>query len=77
MHLRAPGAASSARATPAILLSPRIEGQKEVEIMTPRGHCAKRDGVEATVGEKKHTLVPVDVVEHDGDYDRVKFAVVR
>lgn len=77
LHLRAPGGASSARTTPAILLSPRIEGQKEVEIMTPRGHCAKRDGVEATLAEKKHTLVPVDVVEHDGDYDRVKFTVVR
>jgi hypothetical protein len=73
LHLRTPGA----RPTPAILLSPQIDGQKEIEILTPRGHCAKRDGVEATLGEKTHTLVPVDLVEHDGDYDRVKFTVVR
>jgi hypothetical protein len=77
LHLRAPGAAASARATPAILLSRKMAGEKEVEILTPRGHCVKRDGVEAMLGEKKHTLVPVDVVEHDGDYDRVKFNVVR
>ena len=77
LQLRVPGASRAAKATPAILLSPRIDGQKEVDIMTPRGHCAKRDGVEATLGEKTHTLVPVEIIEHDGDYDRVKFTVVR
>jgi hypothetical protein len=77
LHLRTPRSSGSAGVTPAILLSPRIEGQKEVEILTPRGHCAQRDGVEATLADGKHTLVPVDVVEHDGDYDRVKFTVVR
>ena len=77
LHLRAAGAAASARTTPAILLSPRLDGQKEVEILTPRGHCDKRDGVEAILGEKQHSLVPIDVLEHDGDYDRVKFTVVR
>ena len=49
VHLRAAGA-SPGKATPAILLSPRIDGQKEVELLTPRGYCGKRDGVETTLG---------------------------
>lgn len=77
LRLKPAGAAPAHKPTAAIMLSPRIEGEKEVEILTPRGHCAKRDGVEAVLNEKTYTLVPVDVVEHDGDYDRVRFTVVR
>jgi hypothetical protein len=77
VRLKPAGAAPTQKATPAVMLSPRIDGEKEIEILTPRGHCAKRNGVEATLGESTYTLVPIDVVEHDGDYDRVKFTIVR
>jgi len=37
-----------------------------------------KDGEQVlALNEKTYTLVPVDVVEHDGDYDRVRFTIVR
>jgi hypothetical protein len=77
VHLKPAGAPKTHKSTPAVMLSERMEGEKEVEILTPRGHCAKRDGVEASLDGRTYTLVPVDVIEHDGDYDRVKFTIVR
>jgi len=76
LRLRRPGKAASDKSTAAVLLTPKIEGHKEVEILTPRGHCDRRDGVETVLGDLSYTLMPVDVVEHDGDYDRVTFTVV-
>jgi hypothetical protein len=77
LHLRAAGASPASKPTAAVMLSARLEGAKEVEILTPRAYCAKRDGIEVQWSEKTYTLMPVDVVEHNGDYDRVKFTVVR
>jgi hypothetical protein len=77
LRLRPPGSPAPGKSTAGVLLTPQIEGQKEVEILTPRGHCARRDGIETELGDKTYTLVPVDVVEHDGDYDRVTFTVVH
>lgn len=77
LRLRPVGTPPTQKSTAAIMLSPRIEDEKEVEILTPRGHCAERNGVEVILNETTYTLVPVDVVERDGDYDRVKFTVVR
>lgn len=77
LRLRSPGALPTHMSTAAIMLSPQIAGEKEVEILTPRGHYAERNGVEAVLNEKTYTLVPVAVVEYHGDYDRVKFTVVR
>ena len=75
--LRPAGAAATAKAAPGVLLSPKIERDKEAEILTPRGLCAARNSVEISLGKTTHTMVPLDLVEHDGDYDRMKFKVVR
>jgi hypothetical protein len=77
VSLRPAGTPAAARAAQGVLLSQKIERDKEAEILTPRGLCAKRDSVEIALGKTTHMLVPLDLVEHDGDYDRMKFRVVR
>ena len=77
VSLRPAGAPANAKAAQGVLLSSRIERDKEAEILTPRGLCAARDSVEISLEDAKHTMVPLDLIEHDGDYDRMKFRVVR
>lgn len=77
VSLRPAGTPATAKAAQGVLLSPNIERDKEAEILTPRGLCAKRDGIEISLGKTTHMLVPLDLAEHNGDYDRMKFRVVR
>jgi hypothetical protein len=77
VRLRPTGAPASVKAEQGILLSPKIDGENEAEILTPRELCAARNGLDVSVGNATHTLVPLELVEHDGDYDRMKFKVVR
>jgi hypothetical protein len=78
--LRRPGAATTGKAPaprPAVLISPKPDGQKDLDIAVAREVFDSNENLEMLIGDEIYLLRPKETIEHGAHYEVVRFAILR
>jgi hypothetical protein len=80
VSLRRPSAATAGKAPaprPAVLISPKPEGQKEVDIALAKGVFDANENLEMLIGGEIYLLRPLETIERGPHYEVVRFSILR